>query len=287
MIRDARQLKAKIQQLAKGDSLKSQIYLRNYFMERFLERISVSPYRTRFVLKGGLLIASFVGLDLRSTMDIDSTVSNMSLDLEAGRKIILEIINMHLEDNVDFIISKGSEIMEEHDYPGIRFTLQGSSDGIQQAIRIDLSTGDVITPGAVSYKYKLMFEDRSIYLMTYNLETLIAEKLETMITRGTANTRMRDFYDIYLLTQENDFDLSTLKEAILNTSQKRGTASLLKDYKVIMHDVAESPIMESAWNNFVKQSYFAEGLIWKNVLQACIWLSERVLSEELSHKHKS
>lgn len=287
MIRDARQLKAKIQQLAKGDSLKSQIYLRNYFMERFLERISVSPYRTRFVLKGGLLIASFVGLDLRSTMDIDSTVSNMSLDLEVGRKIILEIINMHLEDNVDFIISKGSEIMEEHDYPGIRFTLQGSFDGIQQAIRIDLSTGDVITPGAVSYKYKLMFEDRSIYLMTYNLETLIAEKLETMITRGTANTRMRDFYDIYLLTQENDFDISTLKEAILNTSQKRGTASLLKDYKVIMHDVAESPIMESAWNSFVKQSYFAEGLIWKNVLQACIWLSERVLSEELSHKHKS
>lgn len=287
MIRDARQLKAKIQQLAKGDSLKSQIYLRNYFMERFLERISVSRYWTRFVLKGGLLIASFVGLDLRSTMDIDSTVRNMSLDLEAGRKIILEIINVHLEDNVDFIISKGSEIMEEHDYPGIRFTLQGRFDGIQQAIRIDLSTGDVITPGAVSYKYKLMFEDRSIHLMTYNLETLIAEKLETMITRGTANTRMRDFYDIYLLTQENDFDLSTLKEAILNTSQKRGTASLLKDYKVIMHDVAESPIMESAWDNFVKQSYFAEGLIWKNVLQACIWLSERVLSEELSHKHKS
>lgn len=281
MILNARQLKAKIQQLAKGDSLKSQIYLRNYFMERFLERISVSPYRTKFVLKGGLLIASFVGLDLRSTMDIDSTVRNLSLDLEAGRKIILEIINVQLEDDVDFIISKGSEIMEGHDYPGIRFMLQGRFDGIQQAIRIDLSTGDVITPGAVSYEYKLMFEDRSIQLMTYNLETLLAEKLETMITRGTANTRMRDFYDVYLLTKDNDVDLSTLKEAILNTSNKRGTEDLLKDYKIIMHDIAESSIMESAWNNFVKQSYFAEGLMWERVSQACISLSERVLSETL------
>lgn len=278
MIRDARQLKAKIQQLVKGDSLKSQIYLRNFFMERFLERISASPYRERFVLKGGLLIASFVGLDLRSTMDIDSTIRNIPLDLDSGRKIIQEIINVQLEDDVDFIISKGSEIMEEHDYPGIRFALQGRFDGIKQAIRIDLSTGDVITPRAVSYEYKLMFEDRSIHLMTYNLETLIAEKLETMITRGTANTRMRDFYDIHLLTQENDFDLTTLKEAILNTSRKRGTEALLKDYKGIMHDVAESSIMESAWDNFVKQSYFAEGLIWKDVSQACIRLSERVLS---------
>lgn len=281
MILDARQLKAKIQQLAKGDSSKSQIYLRNYFMERFLERISVSPYRTRFVLKGGLLIASLVGLDLRSTMDIDSTVRNLSLDLEAGRKIILEIINVQLEDDVEFIISKGSEIMEEHDYPGIRFTLQGRFDGIQQAIRIDLSTGDVITPGAVSYEYKLMFEDRSIQLMTYNLETLLAEKLEAMITRGTANTRMRDFYDIYLLTQDNEVNLSTLKEAIRNTSKKRGTEDLFKDYKIIMHDIAESSIMESAWNNFVKQSYFAQGLMWERVSQACISLSERVLSEAL------
>lgn len=279
MIRDARQLKAKIQQLVKGDSIKSQTYLRNFFMERFLERISVSPYQDRFVLKGGLLVASFVGLDLRSTMDIDSTIRSMSLHPEEGRKIIQEIINEPLEDHVDFIISKSSTIMEEHDYPGIRFTLQGRFDGIQQAIRIDLSTGDVITPGAVSYEYKLMFEERSIRLMTYNLETLIAEKLETMIARGTANTRMRDFYDIYLLTRENDFNLPTLKEAILNTSRKRGTEAPLKDYKDTMHDVAESPIMESAWDNFVKQSYFAEGLTWDEVSQECILLSEKVLSE--------
>lgn len=281
MIRDARQLKAKIQQLANGDSLKSQIYLRNFFMERFLERISISPYRTSFVLKGGWLIASLVGLDLRSTMDIDSTVRNMSLDLEAGREIILEIINVQLKDDVAFIISKGSEIMEEHDYPGIRFVLQGKFDGIQQAIRLDLSTGDAITPRAISYEYKLMFEERSINLMTYNIETLIAEKLETMITRGTANTRMRDFYDVYILTKEKDFDLFVLKKALLNTSKKCGTESILKDYKVIMHDVAESSIMESAWENFVNQSYFAEGLMWDSVSQACICLSERVLSEEL------
>lgn len=279
MIRDARQLKAKIQHFVKGDSIKSQTYLRNFFMERFLERVSVSPYKDRFVLKGGLLVASLVGLDLRSTMDIDSTVRSMSIHPEEGRKIIQEIINEQLEDHVEFIVSKSSMIMEEHDYPGIRFTIKGSFDGIQQAIRIDLSTGDVITPRAVSYEYQLMFEERSIRLMTYNLETLMAEKLETMIARGTANTRMRDFYDVYLLRRQNDFNLITLKKAILNTSRKRGTDALLKDYKSTMHDVANSSIMESAWENFVKQSYFASGLTWDEVSQECRLLLEKVLSE--------
>ena len=278
MIRDARQLKAKIQQLTKSDSQKSQIYLRNFFMERFLERISQSPYQKKFLLKGGLLIASLVGLDLRSTMDIDSTIKNLSFNEKEAVKIIRDIMETPLDDHVVFDITKHSSIMGEHDYPGFRFMLQGSFDGIRQAIRIDLTTGDVITLRAVSYGYRLMFENRIIKLMTYNLETLLAEKLETMIARGTANTRMRDFYDIYLLTDRKPFDLSTLRKAILNTSRKRGTEDLLANFSSIMSGVAESPTMETAWNNFKKQSYYVGDLPWNEVIKECLILCEKVLS---------
>ena len=226
MIRDARQLKAKIQQLTKSDSQKSQIYLRNFFMERFLERISQSPYQKKFLLKGGLLIASLVGLDLRSTMDIDSTIKNLSFNEKEAVKIIRDIMETPLDDHVVFDITKHSSIMGEHDYPGFRFMLQGSFDGIRQAIRIDLTTEDIITPRAVSYGYRLMFENRIIKLMTYNLETLLAEKLETMIARGTANTRMRDFYDIYLLTNRKPFDLSTSQESHFKYEQEAGNRGL-------------------------------------------------------------
>ncbi len=280
MIRNSRQLKAKIEQFAKGDSLKSQAYLRNFFMERFLERVSESPYKERFILKGGLLIASLVGLDLRSTMDIDSTVKGLPLNQEEATEIVQEIMETPLDDSVSFVISKITQIMDEHDYSGIRFALKGSFDGIRQAIRIDLSTGDVITPRAISYDYQLMFEERSIRLMTYNLETLLAEKLETMLARGTANTRMRDFYDVYLLTKEGRFDLSVLKKAIVNTSNKRGTKSQLENYSSIMHDVSDSEIMKSAWNNFVKQSYFVGELSWKEVADECSILFERVFSQQ-------
>ena len=278
MIRDARQLKAKIQQLTKGDCQKSQIYIRNFFMERFLERISKSPYQKQFLLKGGLLIASLVGLDLRSTMDIDSTIKNLSFNEEEAVKIIRDIMETPLDDHVVFEITKCSPITGEHDYPGVRFMLQGSFDGIRQAIRIDLTTGDVITPRAVSYSYRLMFENRIIKLMTYNLETLLAEKLETMIARGTANTRMRDFYDIYLLTDRKPFDLSTLRKAMLNTSRKRGTEGLLANYSFIMSGVAESPIMEAAWNNFRQQSYYVGDLSWNEVVKECLLLCDKVLS---------
>ena len=279
MITGSKQLKAKIQQLTQGDSLKSQIYLRNYFMERFLERISESPYQNRFILKGGILFASLVGLDFRSTMDIDSTVKNMALNETETTNIIKEVIDVPIADSVKFVIFKSLPIMGEHDYPGIRFSLRGHFQGINQMIRIDLTTGDVITPQAVLYDYPLMFENRTIKLMSYNLETLLAEKLETMIARGTANTRMRDFYDVFILTRSEDFDLLTLREAIARTSQKRGTELLLLNHDTIMNDIAASMIMETAWNNFKQQSYFVGNLSWDEVISECRILSEKVFSD--------
>ena len=279
MIRDARQLKAKIHNLTHGDSIKSQTYLRKFFMERFLERISVSAYQEKFILKGGLLIASLVGLDLRATMDIDSTVMSIPLIEKDATQIMQEIIEAPLNDQVDFILSKVSIIMEEHDYPGMRFTLQGHFDHLRQTIRVDLSTDDVITPRAVSYDYRLMFEDRSIQLMAYNLETLIAEKFETMIARGTANTRMRDFYDIFLLSSQGDFDLPTLRSAIKNTARKRKSEQQLEDYRQIMWEVASSSLMKAAWDGFKRQSYFVGDLSWEEVVNGNIILIEEALFE--------
>jgi predicted nucleotidyltransferase component of viral defense system len=278
VIKGAEQLKAKIQQLTKGDSQKSQIYLRNFFMERYLERISESSYRDKFVLKGGMLVASLVGLDLRSTMDIDSTVKSLTLNEVEATKVIKETAEVPLDDSVSFVISKSLQIMGEHDYPGFRFLLQGRFDGIKQAIRIDLSTGDALTPQAIAYDYRLMFEDRSIKLLTYNLETILAEKIETMIARGTANTRMRDFYDVFILTQREEFDLSILREAILNTSRIRGTESLLSNHSQIMRGISESHIMETAWANFKRQSYFVGDLSWEEVVSVCFPLAEKVFS---------
>jgi predicted nucleotidyltransferase component of viral defense system len=160
-----------------------------------------------------MLVSAVVGLDTRATMDIDTTVKSLELSKENAIKIVEEIIAVEIPDGVHFTITKVTDIMEEHDYPGIRFMLETSLENLRQAIKIDISTGDIITPGAVEYSYKLMFEDRAISLWTYNLETLLAEKLETIMARRPVNTRMRDFYDIHVISRQEPFDSMILKRA--------------------------------------------------------------------------
>ena len=217
MIRSATQLKAKVRNISGGDSTKTQTLIRNFIMERFLERIALSPYRNNFILKGGMLVSAVIGLDTRATMDIDTTVKFLELSKDNMIKIVEEIIAVEIPDGVHFSITKVTDIMEEHDYPGIRFMLEATLDNLRQAIKIDISAGDIIVPGAVEYSYKLMFEDRTISFWTYNLETLLAEKMETIMARGTANTRMRDFYDIHVISRQETIDLTIFKKAFLAT----------------------------------------------------------------------
>ncbi len=285
MITSSRQLKDKINNLTGGDSTKSQVYLRNFFMERFLERVSNSEYKNNFIVKGGILVASLVGLDMRATMDIDSTVKSLNLSEIEARKIVENIMNIDLADGVTFKMISSSSIMEEHDYPGIRFSIDGYFEKIKQAIKIDLSTGDMITPRAIEYKYSLMFEDREISLLTYNVETLLAEKLETMIARSTANTRMRDFYDIFLISSMNEYSIEVLYEAIIKTAKKRQTTNVLKDYKQILDDVKTSEIMKKAWTNFERQSFFVKNANWDEVIDSCINLANKVFNIEVSYEN--
>lgn len=277
MIKTATQLKAKIRNLSGGDNEKAKVLIRNFVMERFLERMALSQYRNNFVLKGGMLVAAVVGLETRATMDIDTTVKSLALTIENAQKVIEDIIAIDVPDGISFSITKVSDIMEGHDYPGIRFMLEATLDRMRQVIKIDISTGDVITPGAVEYSYKLMFEERSISIWTYNLETMLAEKLETIMSRENANTRMRDFFDIHILTRQETINYETLKDAFMATSEKRETVEMIPRFDVILKSVREDKIMRDMWNKYRDENYFVEDLTWETVNESVKRLKDKVL----------
>lgn len=270
MIHTSRQLKALVRNISRGDSAKAQVIIRNYVMERFLERLSLSQYRNNLILKGGTLVAAMVGLDNRTTMDVDTTLKNMPLNEENARRIIEEIAAIQIEDGMIFEIKSVTPIMDEADYPGIRIMLDTSIETMHTPLKIDFSTGDIITPREVSYSFCLLFEDRTISILAYNLETVLAEKVETLLTRGTANTRMRDFYDIYVLTsaQTYNVDKAILKEAFTNTSEKRGSIGLLADVNLILKEIAESDIMADLWKNYQRKFDYAADIFWDDVMRA-------------------
>ena len=276
MIKTATQLKAKVRNLSGSDSQKAQTLIRNFIMERFLERIALSQYRNNFILKGGMLVAAVVGLDTRATMDIDTTVKSLNLTKENATRIVEDIIAVEIPDGVHFKITKVTDIMEEHDYPGIRIMLEATLDKMRQAIKIDISTGDIITPGAVEYSYKLMFEERSISLWTYNLETLLAEKLETIMARGTANTRMRDFYDIYVISHQESYSATTLRNAFVATSEKRNTSGQIPDFQDILKTLEMDETMKKLWEVFREDSFFVGELSWDEVIASVKKLAEAV-----------
>lgn len=272
MIRTSTQLKAKVRNLSGGDNNKAKMLIRNFIMERFLERIALSEYRNNFILKGGMLVAAVVGLETRATMDIDSTVRALPLSEEKAREIVEEIIGVEIDDGVSFLITKVSDIMEGHDYPGIRFMLEATLDKLRQAIKIDISTGDVITPGAIEYSYKLMFEDRSISIWTYNLETMLGEKLETIMARETANTRMRDFYDIHVLPWRKSMDTAVFNAAFMATSRKRETTEMISRLDDILAAVRNESIMKEMWDKYRRDNFFVGDISWEDVNESVLEL---------------
>ena len=276
MIRTSTQLKAKVRNLSAGDNDRAKLLIRNFIMERFLERVALSQYRNNFILKGGMLVAAVVGLEARATMDIDTTVKSLPLTMEDARRVVEDIIRVEIPDGVSFTITKVMDIMEGHDYPGIRFMLEATLDKLRQTIKIDISTGDVLTPGAVEYSYKLMFEDRSISIWTYNLETLLGEKLETIMARETANTRMRDFYDIHVLTEE-PINYKVLHDAFMATSSKRGTEEMQERFDFILDEVRTDETMKCMWGKYRDENFFVGDLSWEDVNKSVKKLKKAVL----------
>ena len=270
MMKSATAVKAKIKNKAGGDSGKSQIMLRIYLMERLLERVSLSQYRDNFVLKGGLLVSSLVGVDMRSTMDVDTTVKSLPLNKRSAQKILEEIIAIEVDDGVVFRITKVQDIMEGHEYEGIRFMIECTIDKLKQTIKVDISTGDEITPRAVVYKLPLIIEDRSINLWAYNLETLLAEKLETIMVRAEANTRMRDFYDIHVLLKQDTvtIDRDTMKSAFYATCKRRESTEQIVTIDDVINKIADDEVMKQQWKNYQKTNYYVGALEWDDVIES-------------------
>ena len=278
MIKSRMQLNALIRNKAAGDGDKAQILLRIYMMERLLERISVSRYRDNFILKGGMLVSSLVGVDMRTTMDIDTTVRALPLTQEKAKAFLEEIMAIDLEDNVSFRITKIEDIMEGHEYEGFRFHIEGVLEKLRQTIKIDISTGDAIIPAAVKYELPLILENRKIGLWAYNMETLLAEKLETVMTRAEANTRMRDFYDIYILTRQEVIEINPthLKEAFAATCRKRGSEAAIPSFDEVLESIEASPEMQDAWENYRKNNPYVEDLTWGEAVHSVKLLKDQI-----------
>lgn len=269
MIRTSRQLKDLVRNMAHSDSAKSQLLTRNYAMERFLERVSLSEYKDNFILKGGMLVAAMVGLDNRATMDIDTTIRNFPLDTETAREIVEKVIAVPTSDNMCFKIKDISSIMEDAEYGGVRLSLDAYLDTMRIPLKIDISTGDIITPAEMTYRYKLMFEDRHITLWAYTLETILAEKIETVLSRSISNTRLRDFYDLYILQKEDlQINFSVLENALTATCRKRESETALTDYSRRLDDIEESPVLQKHWENYQKKNSYAAGIGWREVMKA-------------------
>ena len=272
IIKTSRQLKDKVSNLSGNDSKKAQTLIRKYMMERFLARISHSKYKNNFILKGGMLVSALVGVESRATMDIDTTVRMLPLTKDNAIEVIAEIMKIDLDDDISYEIKKAEDIMEEHDYSGVRFTVSVTLEKLRDTIKIDISTGDEITPSAIEFSYPMMFDDERINIWSYNLETMLAEKLETVIARSTLNTRMRDFYDIHILWSEkaNMINIETLRRAIVNVARKRETLELFDTMDEILDDIAESDYLRNNWSNYRKGSYYVSDLEWSDVLKTTV-----------------
>ena len=270
MIHTSRQLKALVRNMSMGNSNKAQTIIRVYIMERFLERLSISQYRDNLILKGGLLVSAIVGLVNRSTMDMDTTIKGLTLSVESARMIVQEIASVPLEDGIVFKIRSAALIMDEADYPGVRVILETSLESMHTPLKIDFSTGDVITPRETEYTFPLLFENRTIPILAYNLETVLAEKMETLLARGTANTRMRDFYDIYVLetTQLHDIDPAVFGCAYANTSKKRGSFAVNNDAAQILDEVTASSDMKALWADYRNRFDYANNIAWDDVIKS-------------------
>ncbi len=284
MIHSSKQLKDLIRNLSKEVGIEAHVLIRKYMIERFLERVSSSKYNGSFILKGGMLVAAFVGVEARATMDIDTTIKGIPVTIVDMERTITEISNIDLDDNVKFRIKKVSEIMDEAEYSGIRFSMDAVLDGAVIPLKIDISTGDVITPREIAYSYKLMFEDRTIPIMTYPIETVLAEKLETVISRSITNTRMRDFYDIHILLKSQNINADILALALERTAKKRGNFSLLENAESVLKIVKSDEDMKRLWNIYQKKFKYAGEYTWDEVMHSVRELSIETKLDVVKHR---
>ena len=270
------QIKGRIKSVAKQNNADARTLMRIYMMERFLERLARSEYRDNFIIKGGILVTAMIGVAHRSTMDIDTSMKNLNLSAEDALQVVNQVKDIDLDDGVSFEVKDVSNIMDEMEYPGIRVTMNANVGRLITPLKIDISTGDVITPRAIEFNYDLLLEDRSISLWSYNLETILAEKLQTVLARGILNTRMRDFYDIRMLldTYEDKVNKAVLKDAFAATCKKRGTDHLQEQAEEIIKIIEADEQLQVLWRAYQKKYSYAADIDYASVISGVRKLME-------------
>ena len=270
MIKNKDSLKAKVSNLASITNIPNKYLIQSFMFEALLKRISVSKYKDKFIIKGGLLLSSIFGVNLRSTMDLDTTIKGLPLDRITITKVINEIISIDLKDNIKLEIENIKDIREEELYSGFNINLKAEFDGLRTNLMIDITTGDVITYKEVQFEYKTLFDSETINIMTYNYETIIAEKFEAIISRNIDNTRMKDYYDLYMFVnlKWNNIDKTILRKAIFNTSKKRDTLNYIEEADKYIELINEDSKLKSLWKNYQNNYVYAKNISFEDTIYA-------------------
>lgn len=270
MINNAMQLKSKIKNFAKEKNLDSETVFQEYVLERFIDRISKSKYKNDFILKGGMLISSMVGVDLRSTLDIDTTIKGFEFTLDKLNEVLNEIIETDIGDRFTFKILMNKKIMEEKEYHGYRVTLEANFDTISQKFKIDISTGDIITPNEVKYDIKQILSDDKIEILAYNIETVLSEKVHSIIINNTQNSRARDYYDIYILEKlkKKEINNNILKEAIINKFKERGNEKNINNIYQEINKLSNNSDLKNHWKNYREKFTYAKDIEFEDTIKS-------------------
>ncbi len=264
----AMSLKGRINHYAKKNNIAAQVVLQNYMFERFLERLSKSEYQEKFVIKGGMLVAAIVGLDTRSTMDLDATLRNLPLTEEQIAKAIQSICDIDLKDEVTFRVVSVAPIRKDDRYGGFCIRMDAVYDTIVTPLSIDISTGDIITPSAVPYEFTGIFDEYvRIRLWGYNIETVMAEKVETILSRGVFSTRPRDYYDIYILVTTQKYDRALFLDALSATAEHRGSKANLSTPAAVLGNISESSNLRQMWSKYQKKFPYAKDITYEAIME--------------------
>ena len=272
-------LQARIKNLSSQKGVPSNVILQDYFFDAFLKRLAKSQYVENFVFKGGFLLSTTLGIDFRSTMDMDFLLTKLAMDKENIEKIFKGIAEIDVDDNITFEFVDINDIRQEDEYGGFNVSLLGRLENVKAVVSIDVATGDPITPSSVSYNYRCLFDNEILIFAAYNFETIIAEKLQTILSKGVTNSRSKDFYDLYIIykLRWNDINVSTLKEAFNNTCRYRNTIFSSGHATEIKNQIENDLSMQKRWESFSKKNEFASDISFSDTISVLNIILETAL----------
>lgn len=278
-----KELFEKSKELANKSGLTQLELYQRFMFERILERISISKYNSNFILKGGLLLSAMIGIQSRSTRDMDISIKGIDVSKEKMLTVLNEILSIDINDKVKFKVVNITDIREDDEYGGNKYHLVGKLENLKVALEIDISTGDEITPRELNYEYYSLFENKKIYIESYNIESILAEKIETILRRGKYNARMKDYYDIYFFLSKlkSEINVNIFKQVLENTIMQRDSSEYLKDYQKILEELLTNDRIHKNWNSYSSKTKYAENIDFDDIIEILVTFLNDNIKEEL------